>query len=414
MRELGLHGIKTIKFNQLSKVIFYCFLFFNLLNNTVVAASHKDSVEKYELTDAPEIGITHAGQKLMLGGFSGLRFLGENSRGALLFITHTDRGPNPEVIYEKDRIHRPFLLPAFNPRLVFLEVDRSRKSIRVIKQIGLKNFEGHNMTGLPQEENHEHPVDSYGNDLRLDPQGMDLEGIEVAPDGSFWMVEEYGPSIAHFSPEGQLLELFKPGSGLPEVLRQRQLNRGFEGLALQGDKLFAIMQSPLVSLKKNSKVVRLIEFDLQVKNTTGQYVYLLESNTDRVSDMVTLDAEHFLILEQGKDAKKVFLISLVNSTNIHSLPDKKISSHTMLENLEPSSLGEAGVVTVNKKGILDLASLGIKGKKIEGISIVNSNYIAVMTDNDFGLDGTLDMKSGRAGYTNKNSTLYLIPFKIDR
>ena len=68
----------------------------------------------YEWQDLPLVGRTAAGQKILLGGFSGLAFEGRTRDGKLKFITHTDRGPNGEPT----GIVRPFLLPDFTPRLV--------------------------------------------------------------------------------------------------------------------------------------------------------------------------------------------------------------------------------------------------------------------------------------------------------
>src|SRR5262245_2835965 len=50
----------------------------------------------YEWHDRPIVGATAAGQKLRLGGFSGLGYEGVTTDGKLKFITHTDRGPNAE------------------------------------------------------------------------------------------------------------------------------------------------------------------------------------------------------------------------------------------------------------------------------------------------------------------------------
>ena len=36
--------------------------------------------------------------------------------------------------------------------------------------------------------------------------GADLEGIVVAPDGGYWMVDEYRPAIYHFAASGALID----------------------------------------------------------------------------------------------------------------------------------------------------------------------------------------------------------------
>ncbi|MCW8450120.1 esterase-like activity of phytase family protein [Legionella quinlivanii] len=378
-------------------------------------------IERFELKNPPPLGKTRAGQTILLGGFSGLRFLGETSEGKLQFLSHTDRGPNPEAYQEKGVIKRPFLLPDFNPRLVILMADPVTTTLTVSQQILLKNIDSKPISGLsPSSEHQEKAVDLFGKDLASEPLDMDLEGVDVANDHSYWMVDEYGPSIIHFSSQGELLESFYPGKGLPILLKRRQLNRGFEGIALQGSKVYVILQSPLQnppgSYGKNSKVIRLIEFDIQKKQTTGQFIYLLDQKgSDRIGDMTALGRGRFLVIEQndqtGENAyKKIYLVALSNASNLQS-PDLKIKElNKNLESQSADSLKTLGIKTLQKELVLDLAALGIKDSKIEGISLVKPNQIALIIDNDFYLNGKLDKKTGIAGLKHENSRLYLITF----
>ncbi|MFC3908036.1 esterase-like activity of phytase family protein [Legionella dresdenensis] len=379
-------------------------------------------VERFELTTVPMIGTTAAGQQIELGGFSGLRFLGKTADGKLLFLTHTDRGPNPEFYIDQGKVKRPFPIPDFNPRLVILVVDPINKTLQLRKQIPLKNFVDKLITGLPRSATHnEQPVDISGKNIPFDPLGMDLESIDVAGDQSYWMGDEYGPSIAHFSPQGQLIELFSPGKGLPQVLEQRQLNRGFEGLALQGEKVYALVQSPLDNPKskderngKKSKNIRLIEFDSHSKQTTGQFLYLLvDKEADRLGDMVSLGNGRFLVIEQNIKTdehidKKIFLIDLTQATNLEALDNNIIGAGGSLESLTPKEIKAKGIQPVRKQEILNLAALGIKDSKVEGITVVGPNQIALIVDNDFSLDGTLDRTHGIIGLQKNKTNFYLI------
>ncbi|MCE3046018.1 esterase-like activity of phytase family protein [Legionella sp. 16cNR16C] len=378
-------------------------------------------IERFELKNPPVAGKTRAGQIILLGGFSGLRFLGKTSEGQLQFLSHTDRGPNPEAYEENGSTKRPFLLPDFNPRLVILLADPVGKTLTVRQQVFLKSTNGKPVSGLPpSSERQEKPVDVFGNKLAYNPSGLDLESIDVANDHSYWMVDEYGPSIIHFTSQGRLLEGFYPGKGLPLILKHRQLNRGFEGVALQGSKVYAILQSPLQNPaknpKKDSKIIRLIEFDIYKKQTTGQFIYLLDKKgSDRIGDMLSLGNGRFLVIEQndqtGENAyKKIYLIALSHASNLQS-PDPKLKElNENLESQSADSLKALGIKTLQKELVLDLAALGIRDSKIEGISLVRSNQIALIIDNDFYLNGKLDKKTGIAGLKHENSRLYLITF----
>src|SRR5206468_6467222 len=117
--------------------------------------------------------------------------------------------------------------------------------------------------------------------LPYDPNGIDSEGLAIDPrDGSFWICEEYSPSILHVANDGTILArlipsglaLDAPGETvrdiLPAELASRKVNRGFEGIGLSpdGTTLFAIMQSPLSNPDPDSgaasRNIRLITLDV--------------------------------------------------------------------------------------------------------------------------------------------------------
>lgn len=340
----------------------------------------------FELTDAPEIGVTKAGQLIRLGAFSGLVFLGEDADGRLQFLTHTDRGPNPEPIELADGAQqRVFLLPDFQPRLVFLEAELTSGSLSVTKQIFLTGTEGNALTGIPPSDGHQEiPLDLFGNPLTPDPCGADLEGLAVAADGTYWMAEEYGPSVLRFSAGGKLLESLKPGAGLPELLKKRRLNRGFEGLALCGERLYAIVQSPFTG----SHEVLVVEVDWAAGKTVAQFTYPLDEKSDRVGDITAIAPGKLLVIEQdGKDGpeshKRLYLAQLSDTTS--------------------------GQERVSKKFLLDLTHAGIFEEKAEGVALVPGHGVAIAVDNDFGLDGTWDPTTGKAGTSGFMPRIYLFP-----
>ncbi|KTC84952.1 esterase-like activity of phytase family protein [Legionella brunensis] len=370
-----------MKINKVISVLL-CSVLLQIINSSLCNASTElklsaDKVIKIPLKNPDILDKTQVQQSIAIGGFSGLRFLQQDSKGKLLFLTHTDRGPNTEPYIRDKIVHRPFMLPNFTPRLVFLEADVITKTMTIKKQIQLKDPKGKLLTGLPRERLHEHPVNLHGKVLAFDKWGMDLEGIDIAKDGSYWMVEEYGPSIVHFSSQGKLINLFQPGEGLPVYIKRRKLNRGFEGIALENRKVFAILQSPI----RNSKVLPIVEFDMDNKKTTAQYSYQLDGQDARIGDMVAVGSKRFLVIEQNKKSKKIFLIHL---------------NHVRKNKL------------VYKQELINLTSLGINAKKIEGITLVGQKHIAVITDNDFGLAGVLDQKTGRAKFNKEKSVLYII------
>ena len=135
----------------------------------------------------PSIGATAAGQKLFLGGFSGLALRGHRSEDGQLQVRHAHR-PRPER--RADR-HRPAVPAArFTPEIVRFELDRTTGELTITQRIPLQSAPGIPLTGLPTPRssdtantpyNDEVPVDLLGNVLPLDPLGADLEGIVIDP-----------------------------------------------------------------------------------------------------------------------------------------------------------------------------------------------------------------------------------------
>lgn len=398
------------------------------------------TLETYEINNLPSIGTTVGNQEILLGGFSGLFFEGKTPDGRLKFITHTDRGPNGDPTGSL----RPFLLPEFSPEIVRIELNQATGEVTITDRISIKQADGTPITGLPNINitdgtgstpyNDEIPVDLNNNVLPLDAVGADVEGIVVAEDGTFWMVDEYRPGIYHFNTDGTLIDRFVPqGTGvagggsagdfgietLPAVIAQRRQNRGFEAVALDSDnnKLYAFVQSPIRNPETlgNSALnglnnIRIVEFDLETKTTTAEYLYRMdnpnlgtEGNTraDKIGDAVYIGNGEFLVVERDDDAidsdpsgnieKKVYRFSLGDATNItnQSAPiDLGGGVFKTVDEMTPDELASQGINLINKNLYVDLNQAGYNTvEKVEGLAYMGDNTIAVINDNDFQVAG---------------------------
>ena len=179
--------------------------------------------------------------------------------------------------------------------------------------------------------------------LRLDP-----EGARVGPDGSVYIAEEYGPAILAFSPEGKLLKRYavpdkflcaKPGASKaaempPANSSGRVPNHGFEGLALSpsGDKLYAIMQSPLIqdgAIDPRNKAagtnVRILELATGDEHgTPREFLYQLDSLRSCVNEILAVNDHEFLVIERDDEAgeeakfKRIVRIDIAGASDIAS------------------------------------------------------------------------------------------------
>jgi hypothetical protein len=403
----------------------------------------------YEWQERPLIGATAAGQKLRLGGFSGLAYEGVTADGKLKFLTHTDRGPNGEPV----GVNRPFLLPQFNPRIVRFTLDPADGKFELTQQIPLRRADGSLLTGVSnvtrsadanQPYNDEVPVDLRNNVLPLDPLGGDFEGVAIDADGSFWMADEYRPAIYHFGKSGRLIERFVPigthaAAGLPvpapgvagrfgiealpAVIAQRRQNRGMEAIAIQNGKVYAFVQSPLrnpASLGNAAlnamRNVRIVELD-PVTRATRQFLYVMDNpaplgaddtRADKIGDAVALPGGGFLVVERDDDAvpedsietitKKVYALTLDGATDISGLGAFDVGGVSKtVDQMTTAELAAAGVQPAAKKLHVDLAQAGYAGvEKVEGLALLETGQLALINDNDFGVAQILiDNATGR-------------------
>ena len=88
--------------------------------------------------------------------------------------------------------------------------------------------------------------------MPYDLNGIDAEAIVRLTDGTFWIGEENGPSLAHFGADGRMIVRHVPKGTegefagahydvkgtLPAILTKRAINRGIETLAVSPDERF--------------------------------------------------------------------------------------------------------------------------------------------------------------------------------
>jgi predicted extracellular nuclease/Ca2+-binding RTX toxin-like protein len=388
------------------------------------------ALRQFPIDDLPDLGTTAEGQTIKLGGFSGLWFEGTDAvTGKLQFVTVPDRGPNgdPVNVDGDSALERPFLLPDYQARVVRFTVDPATGDTEITEQILLFREDGTTpITGLPNipgidEEPVEKQADGTYAFLDYDPFGADLEGVVVAADGSFWMVDEYRPAIYHFAADGVLIDRFVPAGTavlaggtegdfgmetLPEDYASRRPNRGFEAVAYDPEDtgtVYAFIQTPLANpnnaTSSGSTVIRILGIDAGTGEPVSEHVYLLEKpglrdaadgTIDKIGDAVWLGNGRMAVIERGDSleptAKKfIFEIDLKVATNLLDPGAPSLPSGT-LEQQTADSLAALGIVPVAKIKVLNLPSLVyLPSDKPEGLALLDDGSYAVLNDNDFGL-----------------------------
>jgi hypothetical protein len=174
---------------------------------------------------------------------------------------------------------------------------------------------------------------------------FDVESIARMNDGSFWVGEEFGPSLLHFNAQGELLRtpirhpvLRAPQNPLNATLGAANLpsSRGFESKTRDGNgsKLYVTTEASIDS-QPDKRILLIYQFDTRKERYTGKtFKYAKgssdyvtggmnnETNTFLTGDMTHVDGNRYIVIErddfQGPPStspnpprqKKLYLIDL--------------------------------------------------------------------------------------------------------
>lgn len=366
---------------------------------------------------------------LNVGGiFSGLyHVLGDEEH---IFYALSDRGPNGKVRVENEQ-RRTFPVPEYNPVVYKL---LAGKQLHILAETPIRTRSNQPVTGLPNTSNDEIPYTYDGQTrLPLNPNGLDPEGLARAPDGTFWLGEEYSPSVVQLAANGTVVHRLIPAGitlaadtdvrpVLPAIYAKRRLNRGFEGLTISedGKNVFVALQSPLdfpsKGIGRASQMVRLLVVDTQQLVPVAEYVYVAELASSfgatkqgemKIGDLTFLNPTTLLVVERTDKVAHIYQVDLSQATNILGTRWSDLQNTTSaLEALAPQQLGVNGITPVTKNLLVDLSRVPQIPEKIEGLTMVNPSTLAIGNDNDFGFD-SFDAQ-GRAINNNLPSELLIL------
>jgi hypothetical protein len=317
------------------------------------------------------------------GGFgSGLTYTGHDD----VFLAVPDRGPfdgRTNVPY-LDRFH--FLHITVAVGKPFPNITSTLLDTRFLKNERNENFVG----------------DAYAFDdgLRFDP-----EGVAVSGDGTFFVSDEYGPSVIEFDRQGHLVrripvpDRFAITNPTGDVdadgnsfelypfmnTSGRQANRGMEGLTVtpDGRTLVGIMQNALIQDHGLNAATppgrvglnnRIVTWDLKT-GARHEYVYVIDAaNQGRgVNEILALNSHEFLVLERD------------NRTNVPTPPNTAASPN--LKRIYKIDLAKPGLTDVSS-----VDSLPTTGAELGSIVPVTKRLFIDLLNADYKIDATRTIK----------------------
>ena len=290
------------------------------------------------------------------------------------FYVVTDRGPNADFEGSAGA-GKLFLTPNYTPRIGLFELKEDSRIVQ-IKEILLKDAQGHPITGLPNPKAlggtnevpydvdgqlmvmyPELPFDENTNPIKTDINGLDPEGLAALNDGSFWISDEYGPHLVHYNSDGVELARINPFTSdkrknviingnpllLPAEFANRRANRGMESLTITPDQttLVGVIESAMDNPDKAARdadVTRIVTIHL-VTGQIAQYLYRLDDAKHVNSGIVALSNHEFYMIEhdrqmplQNKEAKKfIYKVDISQATDIESVTHQITDANYNLE-----------------------------------------------------------------------------------
>jgi hypothetical protein len=340
-----------------------------------------------------------------------------------------DRGPNIKVkqaiaLYGLDHLQPLARLPGakimprpdIGPTLAELRIEGD--AVVLVRMLPLSTKDGRPVSGLANPGSDSllsEPVfDLAGQPIPPDPDGLDSEGIVALADGGFWVADEFAPSLVRLDADGRVLGRMLPlttdmdadaGHSLPAIAAKRQLNRGFEALAISPDEnwLFLAFQSPLAhpdeEAHRKARHVRLWRLDAGTGAVAAQYAYPLdkprsferdcalgpfERSDIKVSELLWIAQDTLLVLERGSATTKIYRCMLAPD---RALPPEHLSLACRPTLEQASAAGDASFPVLEKTLVFTSDAFPALTADIEGMALLSEHELLLVSDNDFGVEG---------------------------
>ncbi len=257
------------------------------------------------------------------------------------------------------------------------------------------------------------PIVNANGDRVLTGTDFDPESFRQAPDGTFWVGDEFGPFLLHLDARGRLLEppyatpvppALRPfARGLdvvkspehpdfvalptPEARRAAAnlpTSRGFEGMALNtsGTFLYPLLEGPLFDDPVRNRLL-LREFDLATKQYTERiWFYPMEAPNHAIGELTAINDREFLVIErdagEGPTAlfKRIYLVSL-DRVSEGGLLQKELLADLM-------QITDRNKITRAEEGAFGFGSIfKFPFVTIEAVYPVDSRTLLVLNDNNY-------------------------------
>jgi hypothetical protein len=238
-----------------------------------------------------------------------------------------------------------------------------------------------------------YPASRSDDDL-LTGADLDPESLRMALDGSFWIGEEFNPSLVHFSDAGQLLAapykldgLASEGNPAGEKITLPR-SRGFEGMAQSPDGrwLYPMLEG---EVKESRDGLNIYTFDIENRRFVNphanqpSYRYRLDDDAKAIGDFTMFSETAGLVLERDSREGKKARTKKIYKVDFEQLDEDGFLIKTLVADLldidDPDDLNNDG----NRQFSFPFWT-------IEGLEVLDSTTLGVVNDNNYPLGQARD------------------------
>lgn len=345
-----------------------------------------------------------------------------------------DRGPNLKIAPAIDlhglthlkplrKIDGAKIMPRLDIGPAISQLQIRGDTVHLVRTFALRDKTGGAISGLPIPSDASEEIEPVfaldGTPLPPDPAGADTESIAALRDGSFWVGEEYGPSLLKIRPDGRVALRWSPkgtqkffnharypvSAVLPKIAARRRLNRGFEALALSPDErwLYVVFQSALAhpndAAHARGRIARIWKLDAASGKVAAQFLYPFDrpdtfardGKKSKWSDLklceaLTLGPDKLLLLERISKTAKFYAVDLRAE---FATPAKHLKPQTRptLEQMSKAALREEGIPLLPKTLLFSTDAAPQITADLEGMALLSPHDLILVNDNDFAVEG---------------------------
>ena len=223
---------------------------------------------------------------------------------------------------------------------------------------------------------------------------LDPESFRQVADGSYWIGEEFNPSLLHFGSDGVLLAppyklagLNSHGNPSNEPANLPR-SRGFEGMAMSPDeaRLYPMLEG---ALEGAGPGLNIYTFNIQEERFVNEnanepsFRYRLDEGATAIGDFTMFSDTGGLVIERDSGEGNKALIKKVYMVDLHKQDEEGFLLKTLVADLlnikDPHDLNQDGS---------ELFSFPFW--TIEGLVVLNATSLGIVNDNNYPLGQARD------------------------